>query len=298
MRKYLPWLVIGGFAAYLGYSVFKGIQVAGIINNTGPEIDQQLDRKIWEILGQYESGRNYSAINESELSYGWLQAYLGASLYELIALYRENRGQYAAQFEPYMPQLQARTRALLYDENLKQLLRDAGNDPIMHKTQWDFFHIMYLNPAFKVAKLRDWKLPISYLALADSFIHNGMDRTVGYFDKFQASGNEYNDLMSFLNVELADIRARGKEESRALAYIQALQSDPMLAQPFMVRNTSIAGYAGYAGMPAFPVYNVPQPAHIQGYYNNFGPYNVIGANATHTFHQTPQGQVYTMPRRA
>ena len=323
MKKLVPLLFTGLFG-YFAYKSYNSAHAQTKIAVSIP-ITPEIDRKIWDIIGQYESARNYGAINESEGSYGYLQSYLGASLYELIALYVSMGGQYAQQLQPYLQKLSERSRSLIFDYTFYDLLRRAGNDPVMHKAQWDFFHERYLNPAYQLAMSYGWKLPISYLALANSYIHNGDAGTKKYLNSFKHTGNEADDLRTYLQIEMNDLAKRGKETVRVQKFAEALDHNPYLVDPFVVRNTPISGYGQRAFAPGqqsflLPVVHDVYPAQIpaaypqslwqlqhevmnpacvygdmSGYHGCFGPYGVVGSDAN--FIQDPNtGQLAPVSR--
>ena len=269
MRKYLPWILFAGLAYAFWPKRASAASLSSSSNLSGGAITEQMDQKIWEILGQYESARNYSAINEGELSYGWLQSNIGATLGLLVNDYIINGGTYAYLLEPYRARLLAKDKSLIGDQGLHSALRTAGTDPVMHRTQWNFFHTQYLNPAYELGQTLGWTLPISYLALADQAIHSGIGNTQSYL-QYRGNGSEIEQLRAFLNTALAEIRRKGKEDTRILQYLQAINENPTLAAPFRVRNTPIAGYHGYTSGYGF-----------YGAYSNqpcIGPYPPIAAS--------------------
>lgn len=62
---------------------------------------------------------------------------------------------------------------LANDGSFVQLLKRAGSDPIMANLQKQCFDEFYLGPAFAWAFDQGFKLPLSFLVIADSFLHSG-----------------------------------------------------------------------------------------------------------------------------
>ena len=60
------------------------------------------------------------------------------------------------------------------DNVVERSLKQAGKeDPMMMKTQEEMFDKLYLGPAFGWAAKYGFGLPLSYLVIADSFLHSG-----------------------------------------------------------------------------------------------------------------------------
>jgi chitosanase len=114
-------------------------------------------KTIKAIVNIFETGRpagNYSAVavlagDSGHLTYGRSQSALGAgTLFELLSQYCVSPGaKFAAQIEPYLPRVQARDTSLDNDVNLKNILRNAGSDPVMQTEQDRFFDTGYFDPA-------------------------------------------------------------------------------------------------------------------------------------------------------
>jgi chitosanase len=114
-------------------------------------------KTIKAIVNVFETGQpagNYSAVtvlagDSGHLTYGRSQSALGAgTLFELLSQYSVSPGaKFAAQIELYLPRLQARDTSLDNDANLKNILREAGADPVMQAEQDRFFDSNYFEPA-------------------------------------------------------------------------------------------------------------------------------------------------------
>jgi len=136
-----------------------------------------------QVINVFETGSiqgNYGAISIfadgphgiRQITYGRSQTTEYANLHELIQMYVERSGTYAPQLQPYIAKIGV--TPLVEDEFFKLLLRDAGqNDPIMRKTQDDFFDERYFKRAIQWADNNGFSLPLSALVIYDSFIHSG-----------------------------------------------------------------------------------------------------------------------------
>ncbi len=134
------------------------------------------------IVTIFESGQpaNYGAIahdpkDAGGLSYGKHQASLtSGNLYALISAYCATpEAQCAAEFQPYLDRLKARTRTLDSDRTLILLLQRAAKDPVMQKVQDDFFTAYFMEPALKKWQSMGFQTALSAGVVYDSFINSG-----------------------------------------------------------------------------------------------------------------------------
>jgi chitosanase len=89
-----------------------------------------------------------------------------------VQKYVESKGIYSKKLKSYAEKVGS--VPLTDDANFKDLLKKAGKeDPLMRKTQDDFFDKRYYQPAIKWAKDNGFILPLSALVIYDSFIHSG-----------------------------------------------------------------------------------------------------------------------------
>ncbi len=115
------------------------------------------EKTIKAIVNVFETGRaagNYAAVtvlagDSGHLTYGRSQSALGSgTLFQLLSQYCVAPGaKFAAQIEPYLPRLEARDITLDNDAALRNILREAGTDPVMQAEQDRFFDASYFNPA-------------------------------------------------------------------------------------------------------------------------------------------------------
>jgi hypothetical protein len=134
------------------------------------------------IINVFETGTvigRYGAISIFEdgpndirqVTYGRSQTTEYGNLRELVQMYVDAGGRLSAELRAFVP-LIGRT-PLVDNARFKQLLRDAGEDPVMRMTQDEFFDRRYYRPAMKWARENGFKLGLSALVIYDSYIHSG-----------------------------------------------------------------------------------------------------------------------------
>jgi chitosanase len=138
------------------------------------------------IVNIFETGRvrgRYSAVtvlkgDTGHLSYGRSQAALGSgSLYTLLKDYCAASGaRHAQEFLPFLPRFRDKDFSLDQDQQVRTLLQTAGEDPVMQRTQDDFFERGYWAPAAAAAAAKAFGFPLSTAVIYDSRIHGGYDR--------------------------------------------------------------------------------------------------------------------------
>jgi chitosanase len=107
-----------------------------------------------------------------QITYGKSQTTEQGHLAELVGIYSDKAGAYAASLGPYRPLIGV--KPLVDDSHFKNLLvRAAKEDPLMKEAQDEFFDKAYWTPAFKWFTEQEFKLPLSMLVIYDSFIHSG-----------------------------------------------------------------------------------------------------------------------------
>jgi len=145
-------------------------------------------RTCQSILNIFESSKalgNYGLVTSAEgdkggLSYGTKQATLnGGNLYLLIKAYTEAAGaKYASDLTPYLDRLRDKDQKLNQDKKLHDILRKAGDDPVMQATQDDFFERAYWQPAAKKAMELGLIHPLSYAVMYDGKVHGSLDEMI------------------------------------------------------------------------------------------------------------------------
>jgi chitosanase len=134
-------------------------------------------------LGDY--GRvAFVASDPGQLTYGRSQTTLASgNLYLLIKSYCETAGAgHAAALAAYLPALADKDADLNTDMTLRDLLKAAGNDPVMRTCQDAFFDKGYWAPALESAEAWSLTDPLSVAVIYDSRIHGSWkamrDRTL------------------------------------------------------------------------------------------------------------------------
>jgi chitosanase len=107
-----------------------------------------------------------------QITYGRSQTTEYGNLRALVDMYVNAGGTYSSQLSKFADKVGS--TPLTDDTEFKDLLRNAGRkDPIMQKTQDEFFDKKYFVPAMKWADDNEFILPLSMLVIYDSFIHSG-----------------------------------------------------------------------------------------------------------------------------
>jgi chitosanase len=104
------------------------------------------------------------------LSIGFTEG--GGNLKKVLQRYIDKSGALSVMFASYLPTL-GKGASLWNDSKFVQALKDAGKEPAMIMAQSECFDELYLAPAFQWADSFAFTLPLSYLVIADSFLHSG-----------------------------------------------------------------------------------------------------------------------------
>ncbi len=145
-----------------------------------------LQRKTAEaIVNVFETGRargRYGAVtvlkgDSGHLSYGRSQAALGSgSLYLLLKAYCDAPGgRFVEQFTPLLPRFRDKDISLDFNAEVRDLLQQAGDDPVMQKAQDDYFDRNYWKPAALDCTNCGLTRPLSMAVVYDSHIHGHFD---------------------------------------------------------------------------------------------------------------------------
>ena len=128
----------------------------------------ETDKPEWNpsAVYKYNDGPNESP--QWTLSIGFTE--MGGNLKPVIERYLELGGTLAIQFAPY---LSIMGKKHISDPAFKTLLQEAGKEPAMKQAQEELFEEKYLGPAFSWAKKYGFAQPLSFLVIADSFLHSG-----------------------------------------------------------------------------------------------------------------------------
>jgi hypothetical protein len=197
------------------------------------------------------------------ISYGVHQVTAASLLPALLAEYDRRDGLYAGRLRPYLAQLGA-TRELRppgpypeWVELVLELLRAAGSDPIMQQVQRDLFARGYWEPATAYATSIGLELPLSHLAVYDTWIQSGGGRVARLRDRFPASppskgGDEQRWTAQFLGARrkwLAEFSSHDGAKQRLVrstvyrvdALLELVEADAWdLRLPLVVRGVRIS----------------------------------------------------------
>jgi chitosanase len=115
---------------------------------------------------KYNDGPNKTP--QWTLSIGFTE--MGGNLKPVIERYLEHGGVLVVQFAPHLAVMGTKH---ITDPAFKTLLQDAGKEEAMVLAQQEIFDEKYLGPAFTWAKKYQFGKPMSFLVIADSFLHSG-----------------------------------------------------------------------------------------------------------------------------
>lgn len=130
------------------------------------------------------------------LTYGRSQTTLASgNLYLLIKAYCEDDGaQFAEPLRTYLDRLAARDLTLDDDLAFRDLLREAGDDPVMHDVQDRFFDRVYWSPAAQAAISLSINTALGTGVVYDSRVHGSWgrirDRTLDRYGAVSPIGEE------------------------------------------------------------------------------------------------------------
>jgi chitosanase len=106
-------------------------------------------------------------IPQVTLSIGFIQY---GSLADVLAEYRRRGGVHAAALDRFPLKSRATTNNMAFRDLLSRAARD---DQVMRDAQDYVFQTKYLDRAFRWAEKDGFELPLSYMVIADSFLHSG-----------------------------------------------------------------------------------------------------------------------------
>ena len=144
----------------------------------------QLQKQICNALVNiFEGGRpngNYGAVgglhnDKGHLSYGRSQVSLkSGNLYVVMSNYCAAPGnQYGKDLEPYLERMRVKDITLDGEVQLRAILREAGDDPVMRKVQDDYFDRNFYQPAMAHAKAANLSQALSCAIAYDAAIQGG-----------------------------------------------------------------------------------------------------------------------------
>ncbi len=153
-------------------------------------MDEKTIIKIKQILNAFETGSaegDYGAIsvfddapgNQKQYTIGRSQTTESGFLKQLLQKYVDNKGLYATEMRRFVNMIQPHTGGGSYTKTIypnpefEALIRKAASDPIMIRTQDEFFDDVYWNASYKFFSDNGFTLPLSLLTIYDTAIHSG-----------------------------------------------------------------------------------------------------------------------------
>jgi len=122
----------------------------------------------YDLIATYPDGKNGSR----QITYGRSQTTEQGNLKALLEKYISNKGIFAGEFKIYLPKIGK--IPLVDDTVFKNLLKKAAKqDPVMRKSQDDFFEVLYYQPALHFFEKNKFTQALSLLVIYDSYIHSG-----------------------------------------------------------------------------------------------------------------------------
>ena len=188
--------------------------------------------KIQSIINVFETGSpegNYGAVsifndgprNVKQISYGRSMTTASGHLQTLLQNYINNGGKYASELRPFVGQIRSNL-SLWRNKALIEILKKSGDDPIMRRTQDEFFDEKYWGPAHEWFSKNGFTKNLSMLVIYDSFIHSGS--ILGFLRKrFAASppangGIEADWISQYLNTRHNWLAAHSRPILRKTIY--------------------------------------------------------------------------------
>lgn len=129
----------------------------------------------------YDDGRNPKTGKQDfwQITYGASQTTEQSHLASLLHEYILAGGQYAEEMGRFVPHINRSLGGgtyLSFNNQFKELLQKAGEDPVMQATQDAFFERVYFEPALYFANQEGFEHPLSIAVIYDSYIHSGKIR--------------------------------------------------------------------------------------------------------------------------
>jgi chitosanase len=210
--------------------------------------------------------------DKGHLSYGRSQVSLSSGhLYLLIKAYCEaSDAQFGAELTPYLQRLGDKDITLDEDLNLRNILRQAGQDPAMQRVQDAYLDRNFFQPALAAAKAAGLQQPLSQAMAYDAHIQGGwatcshlVNTTLG---SVGATVSEEKWIAQYLETRTAYLKRVTNPDTsyRMVAYGTVVGANNWsLTLPFTFRGVSITeqslGTSTPTPEPAAPVAPIPDP---------------------------------------
>jgi chitosanase len=177
------------------------------------------------------------------------------SLDKIVLRYLDRHGQYAIALQPYLDQLYRDETVPLDPKNLppwaiqlKQLLHEAGSDPIMQQVQDEIFDEEYWEPSYRAGIAMGMKLPLTFAVIYDSWVQGAFSTVRRRFPEVPPArgGDEKRWTVAYLRARRAWFEGRSNPLLRNAVYrpdaFLALVNEGNwnLTTPFMVRGREVS----------------------------------------------------------
>jgi chitosanase len=126
------------------------------------------------------------------------------NLKKVLLRYIETGGGLSKDIKPFTVGLGEKSRgSLAGNQAFIELLKTAGKEETMRKVQREEFDLRYLEPAIRWGQQYGFTLPLSFLTIADSFLHSGsmLGFLIAKFPEKKPieGGNEKKWITDYLN---------------------------------------------------------------------------------------------------
>ncbi len=151
----------------------------------GPQIGLLQKLTAQAIVNIFETGRISGVYGQitlipgdpGHLTYGRSQTTLASgNLYLLVKDYCDAAGSFAKDLQQYLPALLANDLSLDTNVAFRTLLREAGDDPVMHDVQDKFFDRVYWVPAVTSAQRCGISTPLGVAVVYDGTVHGSFGK--------------------------------------------------------------------------------------------------------------------------
>jgi chitosanase len=217
------------------------------------------------IVNVFETGRilgDYSAVtvlkgDTGHLSYGRSQTTLGSgNLYKLLLSYcQKSTSNVAGQLQNSLPRFLQKDFSLDTDIGVKNLLKQAGAEPMMRAAQDQFFNENFFAPALRAADAAGITQPLGQTVIYDSHIQGGWGVLQPQMPALNTVGGEKAWIAKYVDKRKAWLQSL-KSPLPGTAYrmdsFQTLMDDQRwnLALPLTVHGVTITAEALSGGTPA------------------------------------------------
>jgi chitosanase len=172
----------------------------------------------------------------------------------VLERYIATGGNQAEEFLPFMPDLGRKDKpSLCGSTTFVESLKAAGRQPAMVEVQKQCFDELYLGPAFEWGKTYGFTLNLSFLTIADSYLHSGS--MLGFLmakfpeRKPAAGGDEKVWITEYLNARKNWLAGHSNRLLNATVYrancylIEVAKGNWDLLTPVVMNGVSVARVA-------------------------------------------------------